>query len=58
MMRKHITSQKVLEYFILFYFRRNKHMAQTYKTLMSQTSSVALQKGYATTSVKKWIKYI
>ena len=27
-------------------------MAQTYKTLMSQTSSVALQKEYATTSVK------
>ena len=27
-------------------------MAQTYKTLMSQTSSVALQKESATTSVK------
>ena len=25
-------------------------MAQTYKTLMSQTSSIALQKEYATTS--------
>ena len=30
----------------------DKHMAQTYKTLRSQTSSVALQKEYATTSVK------
>ena len=27
-------------------------MAQTYKTLMSQTSSVALQKEYGTTSLK------
>ena len=27
-------------------------MAQTYKTLMSQTTSVALQKEYATTYVK------
>ena len=52
---KHTTSQKVLGIFKFsscFISDLNKHMAQTYKTLMSQTSSVALQKEYATTSVK------
>jgi len=51
MINKHTTSQKVLEY-LCFISDLNKHMAQTYKTLMSQTSSVALQKEYALTSVK------
>ena len=51
---KHTTSQKVLGIFKFsscFISDLNKDMAQTYKTLMSQTSSVALQKEYATTSV-------
>ena len=55
MINKHTTSQNVLGIFKFsscFISDLNKHMAQTYKTLMSQTSSVALQKEYATTSVK------
>ena len=52
---KHTTSHKVLAIFNFsscLISHLNKHMAQTYKTLMSQTTSVALQKEYATTYVK------
>ena len=55
MISKHTTSQKVLGIFKFsscFISDLNKHMAQNFKTLMSQTSSVALQKKYATTTVK------
>ena len=55
MISKHTTSQKVLGIFQFsscFISDLNKHMTQTYQTLMSQTSSVALQKENATTSVK------
>ena len=53
MIIKHTTSQRVLGIFKFsscFISDLNKHMA--YKTLMSQTRSVALQKEYATTSLK------
>ena len=54
MIIKHTTSQKVLGIFkfsACFISDLNKYIAQTYKSLMSQTSSVALQMGYTTTSV-------
>ena len=50
MTSKHTTSQKVLGIFKFpscFISDLYKHMSQTYKTLMSQTSSTALQKEYA-----------
>ena len=51
MINEHTTSQEVLgiiKFSSCFISDLNKHMAQTYKTLMSHTSSVALQKEYAT----------
>ena len=45
MISKHTTSQKVLGIFKFsscFISDLNKHMTQTYKTLMSQTSSVGI----------------
>lgn len=55
MVSKHTTSQKelrIIKFSSCFMSDLNKHIAQTYKMSMSQTSSVALQKEHATTSVK------